>query len=82
MKRTTINYWIDFGLLISFLIVFITGVLKLPELNLRFMYTFIPGRTFAMIHDWSGLIMGALVVAHLILHWRWFVAMTKRHFKI
>ncbi|MFP3896475.1 MAG: DUF4405 domain-containing protein [Anaerolineales bacterium] len=83
MDRRTINYWIDIGLLISFLLVFITGLAKFPGLGryFGFMYEIIAGRTLARIHDWSGLFMGAFALAHLILHFRWLVAMTGRLFK-
>jgi hypothetical protein len=33
------------------------------------------------IHDWSGLIMGLLVIIHLILHGKWLVVVTKSFFK-
>lgn len=83
MARRTINYWIDAGLLISFLLVFITGLVKFPGLarNFGFIYRIVSGRTISRIHDWSGLFMGVLVLAHLILHLRWIVAMTGRLFK-
>jgi len=83
MNRRTINYWIDVGLLISFLLVFITGLAKFPILTryFAFMYGVISGRAMTRIHDLSGLLMGVLVFAHLILHFRWFVAMTGRLFK-
>ena len=34
-----------------------------------------------VIHDWSGLIMGILVLVHIVLHWKWIVSMTKSFFK-
>jgi len=34
-------------------------------------------RNISMLHDWSGLIMGLLVLIHLALHWKWIVSMTK-----
>ena len=35
----------------------------------------------SLLHDWSGLIMGLLVIIHLALHWRWMVGVTKILFK-
>lgn len=30
------------------------------------------------VHDWAGLLMGALVVLHLVFHWKWIVCQTRR----
>jgi len=83
MERNKINYWIDIGLTISFVLVFLTGIFKFPALVRYFgwVYNAIPGRTLSRIHDWSGLIMGLLVFVHLAMHWKWMVAMTKNVFK-
>jgi hypothetical protein len=32
------------------------------------------------IHEWFGLVFGAAVIAHLVLHWEWMVAATRRVF--
>jgi hypothetical protein len=29
------------------------------------------------VHNWSGAILIALIIVHLILHWDWIVRMTK-----
>ena len=79
MQRAKLNYIIDVGLLISFLIVFISGVLKLPP-ALQALGTSLPYSAITPIHDISGIIMGILVVIHLALHWNWIVSMTKSFF--
>ena len=83
MNKIKLNYWIDFGLVISFLICFITGLIKWPGLirligasTHKILYI----KNISLLHDWSGLIMGMLVLAHLILHWRWIVSTTKNIF--
>lgn len=83
MKRVCIDYIIDLGLLVSFLIVFITGLMKWPALlpNLGIPYSSISIMKTSTLHDWSGLIMGLLVAIHLTMHWRWIKAMTKNIFK-
>ena len=83
MERNKINYFIDIGLVITFLLFFITGIFKFPQLSNIFtgVFRIIPYRTLSKIHDWSGLIMGLLVLVHLTLHFRWLVAMTKNVFK-
>ncbi len=30
------------------------------------------------LHNWSGVLMGVLVVVHLLFHWKWLVCQTKR----
>ena len=44
-------------------------------------YKILHVKNISMLHDWSGLIMGLLVIIHLALHWRWIVSMTKNMFK-
>lgn len=77
-----LNYFIDCGLIITFVLAFITGVLKIPELTWLFrdVFLIVPMSTLSKIHDISGMVMGLLVLAHLVLHWRWIVAMTKSTF--
>ena len=83
MNRTMLNYWIDVGLVFSFFICFITGLIKWPDL-IKIIgvsaYKALHVRNISMLHDWSGLIMGLLVLIHLALHWRWIVCVTKSIF--
>jgi cytochrome b subunit of formate dehydrogenase len=83
MNRSILNYFIDIGLAITFFAVFITGILKFRELAQLFGYNTVvlPVKELSTIHDWSGLIMGILVLIHLILHWNWLKCMTKGFFK-
>ncbi len=77
--KVRINYFIDCGLIITFLLSCSTGVIKFPEWTRFFQGVFliVPASTLSLIHDISGIAMGLLVLAHLVLHWRWIVAMTK-----
>ena len=83
MNKTILNYWIDIGLAVSFFICFITGLIKWPGL-IKIIgvstYRTLSFSNISMWHDWSGLIMGLLVLVHLVLHWNWIVAVTKRIF--
>gem|GEM_PF-947899 len=69
---------VDIGLILSFLICFITGIIKIPVLlkylDLRFLD--VPVFQITQIHDWSGIILGILVVIHLTLNWRVLVSLT------
>jgi Domain of unknown function (DUF4405) len=37
-----------------------------------------PHFTGLAIHEWLGLAFGAAIIVHLLLHWRWIVAITRR----
>jgi len=54
--------------------VIITGIMKLRIFGIRI-------GVLNIVHDWSGIIFSVLAIIHIILHWRWFVAMTKRMIK-
>ncbi len=83
MKRPWINYIVDIGMLIAFILVAITGILKFPGL-LKALGIGIRGFKWFLIskiHDWSGMALAVLALVHLILHWNWLVAMTKSLFR-
>jgi hypothetical protein len=80
MRRAHLKYGIDIGLLITFILCFFTGIVKFPALLdfnwltrhvIRFKYV-------TLVHDWSGVAMGILVLAHLVLNWGWIMAMTRQ----
>lgn len=39
-----------------------------------------PRLTGLALHEWIGIALGAVIIAHLLLHWQWLVAITKRLF--
>ena len=83
MNRTKLNYWIDIGLAISFFVCFYTGLVKWPGLvNIIGIsaYKVLSFKNISMLHNWSGLLMGLLVIIHLALHWKWIVSVTKNMF--
>ena len=71
MNKSKIQYWIDVGLLLSFLGVFLTGIFKFWRESFSWVFEIIPKEQMRTIHDWSGLIMGFLVILHLIVNWCW-----------
>jgi hypothetical protein len=78
LNRHLIKYLTSIGLLISSILAGFTGILKYPELlsNLRQNYQL--SGILTVIHDWSGVAMGILVLIHFILNWRWMVGFTQR----
>jgi hypothetical protein len=83
MEKAKINYFVDIGLAISFLVSVTTGIIKFPGLTKYFtsIYRVITPFYMAKIHDWSGIVMAFLVFVHLALNWKWIVVMTKNIFK-
>ena len=84
MNRLKLNYWIDVALAISLFISFSTGLAKWPGI-IKIIgvsaYRFLHVPSISVWHDWSGLVLGLLVLIHLVLHWNWIVAATKSIFK-
>lgn len=80
MDRGILNYVVDMGLALAFILSFFTGILKWPGLigKLGLSYSALPMAAITKIHDFSGLAMGLLVLFHLILHWKWIVCFTKK----
>jgi hypothetical protein len=78
MKRSYMNYGVDVGILISTLLCFATGVVKWPGLisALGLSYHDLPMAAITSIHDYSGVFIGIFACIHIILHWKWIVAMT------
>ena len=77
---TKIKWLVDLLLGITFVICFITGLLKdadllqLTGLN----NVVLPAALISDLHDWTGLLMGLFVFLHLVLNRRWIVATTKK----
>jgi Domain of unknown function (DUF4405) len=89
-KQTCNNWLIDASLFTSALIAMLSGIYFLffpiggyqggrnPAYNIIVLFT---RHTWDNLHTWSGVIMIAVVVIHLSLHWRWVVNMTRRMVK-
>ena len=84
MNKIKLNYWIDVGLAASFFICFLTGLIKWPGLIQVIgtsAYRSLHVKNISLLHDWSGIVMGLLVLIHLGLNWKWMVSVTKSIFK-
>jgi quinol-cytochrome oxidoreductase complex cytochrome b subunit len=85
MDKPRINYWIDTLMLVAVAVTAITGLILfiiLPSGRRSGWVEFsdIIKGTWRDIHAWAGLVFITLAVVHLILHWKWIVAMTKNLF--
>lgn len=77
-KKKKLDYFIDLGMLISFLIVFIAGILKIPSLRLITQYFVSISEIIFILHDWAGIILTILALSHVVIHWKWMVRMTRK----
>jgi membrane protein implicated in regulation of membrane protease activity len=76
-RKTTRNYWL---VVAQALLALLLGVSSLL-LWVVFPRGYFPGRIlWVNIHKWSGLALGVLVFFHAVLHWRWLIRTTQRHF--
>lgn len=85
MHKNNWKYLIDVGLLISGLLVIVTGVVKFRTLwkilGINMNYEVMNMVAYRVIHDWSGIAMTVLVILHLIVNWDWIAATTKGYFR-
>jgi hypothetical protein len=81
LGKKFVKYFIDIGMIISFLIVFITGILKFPTFLLIVGNFYSVSEFIFILHDWFSLAITVLAIAHVILHWKWIVRMTKKLYK-
>lgn len=84
------NWWIDAVLFGSALIAALSGLYFLyfpsggyqggrnPYYNIQVLFS---RHTWGDLHLWGGVVMIAIAVIHLILHWSWVVNMTRRMVK-
>lgn len=79
MKRITINALVDVGCLITFIPSLISGLvlyLVLPSGGGRgnswSLYLGIPRFQWLTMHDYTSLVFSALLILHLLLHWKFF----------
>jgi len=89
-KITLRNWWIDAVLFGSALIASLSGLYFLyfpsggyqggrnPYYNIQ---VFFSRHTWDDLHMWGGVVMIAVAMIHLILHWSWVVNMTRRMLK-
>ena len=89
-KITQRNWWIDAVLFGSALIAALSGLYFLyfptggyqggrnPTYNIQILFS---RHTWSDLHMWGGIVMIAIAIIHLTLHWSWVVNMTRRLIK-
>ena len=78
MKKTTMNYWVDLAIGVSFVSSAISGLVFVLPFDATVEVLGISYQAWNSLHTWSSLALIAGVGAHLALHWKWMVSMTKR----
>ena len=82
MEGFTVKWLNDLLMGVTFLVCFITGLLKysvllqLTGLN----NILLPAAFISDLHDWSGILLGLFVFLHLFLNRRWIIATTHKMF--
>lgn len=81
--KVKVNYFLFWLLLLSFLSLLITALIKFPGLLmfLGIRTRGLPMYEINLIHDWSGVVLSVLILIHIILHWKWIINITKQIFK-
>ena len=81
MKRTTLNFVIDLVSFIGFAVLTTTGVLMRyilpPGSGHRSTIWGFDRHEWGGIHFWIAVVFFAILVFHLLLHWRWIVSIVK-----
>ncbi len=69
-----VTYVVNIAMIPAFVLCLVTGIIMFPGLLelLHIRARKLPMETFAFLHDWSGLALGAGILFHLYLHWRAF----------
>ena len=80
MNLQVVRYCVDLSMGIVFLICFVTGLFKFTLLMRMLGLTGVvmPLALMSDIHDWSGVLLGIVVVVHVILNRGWILSMTKK----
>ena len=75
MRKAMWHYVLDLALALLSLLLALSSLL----LWVVFPRGYSAGRAaWVLIHKWGGLAVAVLALAHVLLHWRWLVRMTRR----
>ena len=80
MKKPDLNFVIDAGSLLGFLVLLSTGILMfliLPAGSKGDMVWGLTRHEWGDIHFWVSMVFLALMGVHLFLHWNWITCMVK-----
>lgn len=78
MKRATLNYWLDVAIALAFVLSAASGMVFLLPMGSGNTILGVGTRAWSDLHTWSSLFMVGGVVAHLALHWKWIVQVSRK----
>jgi len=78
VNKTKMNYWVDVAIAFASVMSALSGLVFLLPGGLASGVLGISYQAWNAAHTWSSLAVIAGVSAHLALHWKWMVAMTKQ----
>jgi hypothetical protein len=78
MDRTRMKYYLDVGMTSFFLLCLGTGIVKFAPVTRFLALKSSAIAPMTLVHDWSGIAFGLCALLHLVLHWNWMVAMTRK----
>jgi uncharacterized protein with FMN-binding domain len=76
--KLKVNYFIDVAMLLALVACGISGIVKIPEMNIQLSPAAFD--SLSLVHDWAGVASFALALAHVVLHARYFVSAPKALF--
>ena len=92
VSKAKINYFVDIGIGIGFLLAAVSGIVLLlagsgggyqggrnPDYTSEILLLSRSG--WKTLHNWSSIAMTIGVGIHMLLHWNWFLCMTRNIFK-
>ena len=82
MNRATANYWVDVGIGLASVVSAISGLVFLLPGDPATGILGISYQVWNGVHTWSSLAAIVGVGAHMVLHWKWMVAMTKQMLRL
>jgi hypothetical protein len=80
MKTAVLNYWVDVVTGIAFAASAVSGVVFLLPGQTGSAILGVSLRWWSDAHTWSSLLAVGGVLTHVMLHWRWVAAVTRRQF--
>ncbi|MDD4878799.1 MAG: DUF4405 domain-containing protein [Candidatus Nanoarchaeia archaeon] len=83
MNKLKLKYFLDIGMLVSFLAVGITGIIKYPGFlqAIGISRQPMPFAEISNLHDKAGVALVIFVALHLILNFNWLVCTTRTFFR-
>jgi len=84
MTRKSINFWIDIGIFIAFILAVFTGiVLREFPIDLSGCTVLgVPRKELADLHWVLSLSMALFILTHLVLHWGWAKVSFRKHLRL